>query len=173
MYFPIRNVIFIPNSNNNHPNTISVWFGPWGKGGDNMRLIEHKKGYLYGAANREGESYTDWRAPYIDRSGLLMIYESNSRPGKFVFVFFTAPASGFPGQYLKTSPGDLETEDGGIIKLTTRNSIYRFRQDDSCIPNEDMKLLLADMYEEFGPSNSIRQVMEKELSLNTGHEPES
>ena len=37
-----------------------------------MRLIEHKKGYLYGAANREGESYTDWRAPYIDRSGLLM-----------------------------------------------------------------------------------------------------
>ena len=46
-----------------------------------MRLIEHKKGYLYGAANREGESYTDWRAPYIDRSGLLMIYESNSRPG--------------------------------------------------------------------------------------------
>ena len=74
---------------------------------------------------------------------------------------------------MKTSPGDLETEDGGIIKLTTRNSIYRFRQDDSCIPNEDMKLLLADMYEEFGPSNSIRQVMEKELSLNTGHEPES
>ena len=115
----------------------------------------------------------DWRAPYIDRSGLLMIYESNSRPGKFVFVFFTAPASGFPGQYLKTSLGDLETEDGGIIKLTTRNSIYRFGQDDSCIPNEDMKLLLADMYEEFGPSNSIRQVMEKELSLNTGHEPES
>ena len=41
------------------------------------------------------------------------------------------------------------------------------------IPNEDMKLLMADMYEEFGPSNSIRQVMEKELSLNTGHEPES
>ena len=74
-----------------------------------MRLIEHKKGYLYGAANREGESYTDWRAPYIDRSGLLMIYESNSRPGKFVFVFFTAPASGFAGHYLKTSPGDLET----------------------------------------------------------------
>ena len=64
---------------------------------------------------------------------------------------------------MKTSPGDLETEDGGIIKLTTRNSIYRFRQDDSCIPNEDMKLLLADMYEEFGSSNSIRQVMEKEL----------
>ena len=138
-----------------------------------MHLIEHKKGYLCGAGNREGETYMDWRAPYIDRSGLLMIYESNSRPGKFVFVFFTAPASGFPGQYLKTSLGDLETEDGGIIKLTTRNSIYRFRQDDFCISSEDMKLLLADMYEEFGPSNSIRQVMEKELSLNTGHEPES
>ena len=128
-----------------------------------MRLIEHKKGYLYGAANREGESYTDWRAPYIDRSGLLMIYESNSRPGKFVFVFFTAPASGFAGHYLKTSPGDLETEDDGIIKLTTGNSIYRFGQDDSCIHGEEMKLLLWDIYEEFGPSNSIRQVMEKEL----------
>lgn len=138
-----------------------------------MHLIEHKKGYLCGAANREGESYTDWRAPYIDRSGLLMIYESNSQPGKHAFVFFTALASGFPGQYLKTSPGDLEAEDDGVIKLTTRNSIYRFRQDDSCISSEDMKLLLADMYEEFGPSNSIRQVIEKEMSLNTGHEPES
>ncbi len=138
-----------------------------------MRLIEYKKGYLYGAANREGESYTDWRAPYIDRSGLLMIYESNSRPGKFVFVFFTAPASGFAGHYLKTSPGDLETEDDGIIKLTTGNSIYRFGQDDSCIPGEEMKLLLWDIYEEFGPSNSIRQVMEKELSLDAGHESEA
>lgn len=138
-----------------------------------MRLIEHKKGYLYGAANREGESYTDWRAPYIDRSGLLMIYESNSRSGKYAFVFLHSSGKRFPGQYLKTSPGDLEAKDDGIIKLTTGNSIYRFRQDDSCIPNEDMKLLLADMYEEFGPSNSIRQVMEKELSLNTGHEPES
>lgn len=37
-----------------------------------MHLIEHKKGYLCGAANREGESYTDWRAPYIDRSGLRL-----------------------------------------------------------------------------------------------------
>ena len=138
-----------------------------------MRLIEHKKGYLCGAANREGESYTDWRAPYIDRSGLLMIYESNSRSGKYAFVFLHSSGKRFPGQYLKTSPGDLEAKDDGIIKLTTGNSIYRFRQDDSCIPNEDMKLLLADMYEEFGPSNSIRQVMEKELSLNTGHEPES
>ena len=46
-----------------------------------MHLIEHKKGYLCGAGNREGETYMDWRAPYIDRSGLLMIYESNSRPG--------------------------------------------------------------------------------------------
>lgn len=52
-----------------------------------MHLIEHKKGYLCGAANREGESYTDWRAPYIDRSGLLMIYESNSRSGNHVFRF--------------------------------------------------------------------------------------
>lgn len=138
-----------------------------------MHLIEHKKGYLCGAANREGESYTDWRAPYIDRSGLLMIYESNSRSGKYAFVFLHSSGKRFPGQYLKTSPGDLEAKDDGIIKLTTGNSIYRFRQDDSCIPNEDMKLLLADMYEEFGPSNSIRQVMEKELSLNTGHEPES
>lgn len=152
---------------------IGIWFSPWSKGGDNMYLIEHKKGYLCGVANREGETYADWRTPYIDRSGLLMIYESNSHPGKHAFVFFTAPASGFPGHYLKTSPGDLETEDGNIIKLTTGNSIYRFRQDDSCIPSEDMKLLLADMYEEFGPSNSIRQVMEKELSLNAGHEPES
>lgn len=83
------------------------------------------------------------------------------------------PPSGFPGKYLKTSPGDLETEDDGIIRLTTGNSIYRFRQDDSCIPVEDMKLLLADMYEEFGPSNSIRQVVEKEMSLNAGHESKS
>ncbi|RHV88022.1 hypothetical protein DXA97_07495 [Clostridium sp. OF09-36] len=67
----------------------------------------------------------------------------------------------------------MEAEDDGIIKLTTRNSIYRFRQDDFCISSEDMKLLLADMYEEFGPSNSIRQVIEREMSLGTGHEPES
>lgn len=76
-----------------------------------MHLIEHKKGYLCGAANREGESYTDWRAPYIDRSGLLMIYESNSRSGKYAFVFLHSSGKRFPGQYLKTSPGDLEAKD--------------------------------------------------------------
>ena len=63
-----------------------------------MHLIEHKKGYLCGAANREGESYTDWRAPYIDRSGLLMIYESNSRSGKYAFVFLHSSGKRFPGQ---------------------------------------------------------------------------
>lgn len=138
-----------------------------------MHWVEYKKGYLCGAADREGQTYTDWRAPYIDRSGLLMIYESDSRPGKYVFIFFTAPSSGFSWQYLETSRGDLEAEDNGIIKLTTENSIYRFRKDDSCIPSEDIKLLLLDMYEEFGPSNSIRQVMDKEFSSNIGHELES
>ena len=64
-----------------------------------MHLIEHKKGYLCGAANREGESYTDWRAPYIDRSGLLMIYESNSRSGKYAhqLVVFIVIGPGGPG----------------------------------------------------------------------------
>lgn len=70
-----------------------------------MHLIEHKKGYLCGASDREGRAYKDWRAPYIDCSGLLMIYESNSRPGKHAFVFFTAPAQRLPGKIFENIAG--------------------------------------------------------------------
>lgn len=138
-----------------------------------MHLAEYKKGYFRGASDKYGQTYTDWRAPYIDRSGLLMIYASDSRPGKYMFFFFTAPASGFAGHYLKTTVGEIETEENDIIKLTTKNSIYRFEPDDSCMFGEELKMLLCDITDEFGASVDIRQIILQEWMSNISDEKKS
>mgnify|MGYP000945156394 CR=1 FL=1 len=47
-----------------------------------MHLEETYTGIMRVASNRDGKPYKDWREYYVDQSGLIMIFQSDSKPGK-------------------------------------------------------------------------------------------
>ncbi len=53
----------------------------------------------------------------------------------------------------------------GIIKLLPKQHLPFQDRMNSSIPDEDIKTAVGDMYRILDHPNSIRQVMEKELSL--------
>ena len=54
-----------------------------------MHLEETYTGIMRVASNRDGKPYKDWREHYIDQAGLIMIFQSDSRPDKYAVYFFT------------------------------------------------------------------------------------
>ena len=38
--------------------------------------------------HRDGKPYKDWQEYYVDQSGLIMIFQSDSKPGKYAVYFF-------------------------------------------------------------------------------------
>ena len=53
-----------------------------------MHLEETYTGIMRIASNRDGKPYKDWREHYIDQAGLIMIFQSDSRPDKYAVYFF-------------------------------------------------------------------------------------
>ena len=53
-----------------------------------MHLEETYTGIMRVASNRDGKPYKDWREYYVDQSGLIMIFQSDSKPGKYAVYFF-------------------------------------------------------------------------------------
>ena len=53
-----------------------------------MHLEETYTGIMRIASNRAGKPYKDWREHYIDQAGLIMIFQSDSRPDKYAVYFF-------------------------------------------------------------------------------------
>ena len=53
-----------------------------------MHLEETYTGFMRVASNRAGKPYKDWREHYIDQAGLILIFQSDSRPGKYAVYFF-------------------------------------------------------------------------------------
>ena len=48
-----------------------------------MHLEETYTGIMRIASNRDGKPYKDWREHYIDQAGLIMVFQSDSRPDKY------------------------------------------------------------------------------------------
>lgn len=90
----------------------------------------------------------DWRIPYMDQSGLVMVYKSDSRYEKYQVYFFTNLASDCPGKYLHTTYGSIQVDDGALT-IRTKNSVYEFELDASCVSEADMILLLHTVNEYF------------------------
>ena len=63
-----------------------------------MHLDQSALGILRKTEDKNGRKYMDWRIPYMDQSGLIMVYKSDSRYEKYQVYFFMSPASGLPGQ---------------------------------------------------------------------------
>ena len=74
-----------------------------------MHLDQSALGILRKAEDKNGRKYMDWRIPYMDQLGLIMVYKSDSRYEKYMIYFFTSPASKCPGKYpaynLRKYPG--------------------------------------------------------------------
>ena len=90
-------------------------------------------GILRKAEDKNGRKYMDWRIPYMDQLGLIMVYKSDSRYEKYMIYFFTSPASKCPGS----------------LTIRTKNSVYEFELDASCVSEVDMILLLRMVNEYF------------------------
>ena len=106
-----------------------------------MHLDQSALGILRKAEDKNGRKYMDWRIPYMDQLGLIMVYKSDSRYEKYMIYFFTSPASKCPGKYLHTTYGSIQVEDGSLT-IRTKNSVYEFELDASCVSKADMILLL-------------------------------
>ena len=117
-------------------------------GVDEMHLDQSALGILRKAEDKNGRKYMDWRIPYMDQPGLIMVYKSDSRYEKYQVYFFTSPASKCPGKYLHTTYGSIQVEDGSLT-IRTKNSVYEFELDASCVSEVDMILLLHTVNEYF------------------------
>ena len=53
-----------------------------------MHLEETYTGFMRVASNRAGKPYKDWREHYVDQAGIILIFQSDSRPGKYAVYFF-------------------------------------------------------------------------------------
>ena len=120
-----------------------------------MHLDQSALGILRKAEDKNGRKYMDWRIPYMDQPGLIMVYKSDSRYEKYQVYFFTSPASDCPGKYLHTTYGSIQVEDGSLT-IRTKNSVYEFELDASCVSEVDMILLLHTVNEYF---RDVRQTM--------------
>ena len=69
---------------------------------------------------------------------LIMIFQSDSRPDKYAVYFFMPR-----GMYMHSSLGELQVDDGKI-KIETKNSIYEFDIDPTCVPKEVLPTLIAN-----------------------------
>ena len=97
-----------------------------------MHLDQSALGILRKAEDKNGRKYMDWRIPYMDQPGLIMVYKSDSRYEKYQVYFFMSPASDCPGKYLHTTYGSIQVEDGSLT-IRTKNSVYEFELDASCV----------------------------------------
>ena len=55
-----------------------------------MHLDQSALGILRKAEDKCGRKYMDWRIPYMDQPGLIMVYKSDSRYEKYMIY------AGFP-----------------------------------------------------------------------------
>ena len=97
-----------------------------------MHLEETYTGFMRVASNRAGKPYKDWREHYVDQAGLILIFQSDSRPGKYAVYFFLPR-----GMYMHSSLGELQVDDGKI-KIETKNI------DLTCVSKEVLPTLIAN-----------------------------
>ena len=71
---------------------------------------------------------------YVGKDGLFLYYASDTAPGKGYVFFFTARPS---GKYLRTARGVVDI-DGDEIIVTTKNSRYHFKMDDSLFSDTEI-----------------------------------
>ena len=105
---------------------------------ESVREITSYTGTMQIASNRNGIAYRDWRRDFVDKRGLIQIYQLVDRPGQYVVYFYLTC-----GEFMHTSFGTLQMDDKEI-KMETKNSIYEFKIDPESTPEEFYPMLAAN-----------------------------
>lgn len=105
---------------------------------ESVREITSYTGTMQIASNRNGIAYEDWRRDFVDKRGLIQIYQLVDRPEQYVIYFYLTG-----GKLMHTSFGNLQMDDKKI-KMETKNSIYEFAVDPESIPEEFYSMLVAN-----------------------------
>ena len=116
-----------------------------------MHLEETYTGFMRIASNRDGKPYKDWREHYIDQAGLILIFQSDSRPDKYA-VYFFLPSD----EYMHSSCGELQIQDGKI-RIETERSIYEFEEDQECLTMAEGLIALENATLYFGEKLELQQ----------------
>ena len=116
-----------------------------------MHLEETYTGFMRIASNRDGKPYKDWREHYIDQAGLILIFQSDSRPDKYA-VYFFLPSD----EYIHSSCGELQIQDGKI-RIETERSIYEFEEDQECLTMAEGLIALENATLYFGEKLELQQ----------------
>lgn len=105
-------------------------------------------------ANRKQQRwkpYKDWRERYVDQAGLIMVFQSDSRPDKYA-VYFFLPSD----EYMHSSCGELQIQDGKI-RIETERSIYEFEEDQECLTMAEGLIALENATLYFGEKLELQQ----------------
>ncbi len=113
-----------------------------------MHVKKSVVGILRKAEDKYGNEYEDWRSPYINQPGLLLVCQSDSQPEKYSIYFFTSLLCDCPGNWLHTTRGSIK-EECDALTIRTKNSVYEFELDPGCVSPEEMPLLLLDVEAHF------------------------
>lgn len=105
---------------------------------ESVREIASYTGTMRIAGNRNRIAYRDWRRDFVDKRGLIQIYQLVDRPEQYVIYFYLTC-----GKFMHTSFGNLQMDDKEI-KMETKNSIYGFEVDPESTPEEFYPMLLAN-----------------------------
>lgn len=105
---------------------------------ESVREITSCTGTMQIASNRNGIAYEDWRRDFVDKRGLIQIYQLVDRPEQYVIYFYLTC-----GKFMHTSFGNLQMDDKEI-KMETKNSIYGFAVDPENTPEEFYPMLAAN-----------------------------
>lgn len=105
-----------------------------------MHLVKTYTGILRAASDAEHRPYADWRSPYLDKPGLILVFESDSKPGKYAIYFFLLEPN---NSYMHTSLGSLQIHDG-VIHIETQHSIYEYEISPACITEEYLPVLISN-----------------------------
>lgn len=116
-----------------------------------MHLEETYTGIMRAASNRDGKPYKDWRERYVDQAGLILIFQSDSRPGKYAVYFFLPM-----GMYMHSSLGELQIQDGKI-RIETERSVYEFEENQECLTMAEGLIALENATLYFGEKLNLQQ----------------
>lgn len=84
-----------------------------------MHIEKSVVGILRKAEDKYGNHYEDWREPYINQPGLILVCQSDSQPEKYSIYFFTGLLCDCPGNWLHTTRGSIK-EEGDVLTIRTK-----------------------------------------------------
>lgn len=123
------------------------------------KIVEYTYGKLIRAVNKYGGTlYSDWRNGFMNRPGLIVVYESeHKQPGKHFVYFYPKDTNPFfmDPEVIMFEPAHFHTSIGDVTRtisrvcIDTKSSKYTFVTGRFDLSDLDKKILLY--YAGIGP----------------------